>query len=240
MLILTVSTALLLTGIREITKEKAALNEEIFNKRAILGAVESHLPDGKKLGDLTDQDILDIFANQIEQVSLNMEGKPVEGVPAEKIDLAQEKKKPEAERLLPLFVYKNGEEKYYILSVRGKGLWDEIWGVIALESDLNTVTGVAFDHKSETPGLGAEIKDNPGFGKQFQGKKIYEGDNFVSVLVKKGGAVEGNLHQVDGITGATITSNGVTEMLQRGISLYLPYLQTLQPADNLQGSLTPQ
>ncbi|HRF37287.1 MAG TPA: FMN-binding protein, partial [Saprospiraceae bacterium] len=88
----------------------------------------------------------------------------VSGQLAEKINLAQEKKKPEADRLLPVFVYKDAQGKpYYILSVRGNGLWDEIWGSIALDSDMNTIAGVSFDHKGETPGLGAEIKDSPAF-----------------------------------------------------------------------------
>ena len=76
-LIMTVFVAVLLTGIREVTKEKAALNEELFNKRAILMAVEKHLPEGKKVGDLTDADVSNIFASNIEQVGSNMAGEPI-------------------------------------------------------------------------------------------------------------------------------------------------------------------
>ena len=77
--------------------------------------------------------------------------------------------------------------KFILVSVRGSGLWDEIWGSIALEDDFNTITGATFDHKGETPGLGAEIKDNPKFPSQFVGKKIYdENGEYVSVQVKKG------------------------------------------------------
>lgn len=226
-LILTASAAVALTGLREVTKNKAALNEEIFGKRAILSAVEDHLPGGRKVEDLSDAEVLNIF-NGIEQVALDMSGNPVEdGVLAEDIDMAKERKKPEAERLLPLFIYEHEGAKYYIVSIRGNGLWDEIWGNIALESDLNTITGAAFDHKGETPGLGAEIKDNPKFPEMFKGKKIYEDGEYVSVTVRKGGA-RNEEHEVDAISGATVTSDGVTEMLYRGIKYYEPYFKTLR------------
>lgn len=232
---MTALVALMLTGMRQVTMEKANLNEEIFNKRAILQAVENYLPDGKKVSDLKDQEVLDLFKNQIQQVVVDMEGNPVEGVMAEKIDMAKERKKAEAERKLPLFIYQGEGKTSYILAVRGNGLWDEIWGNIALESDLNTIAGAAFDHKGETPGLGAEIKDNPAFRKQFIGKQIFENGQYVSILVKKGGAEKGNPHQVDGITGATITADGVSKMLENGLKYYLPYLEQLKAKENTQG-----
>ncbi|MCP3894235.1 MAG: FMN-binding protein, partial [Bacteroides sp.] len=112
----------------------------------------------------------------------------------------------------------------------GNGLWDDIWGNIALEDDLNTVTGAMFDHKGETPGLGAEIKDNPSFAKQFEGKKLYEDDgDYVSITVQKGKA-KNLVHEVDGISGATVTCVGVTEMLVRGIRYYEPYFKQLKEA----------
>ncbi len=233
--ILTVSVAVVLTGLREITKDKAAQNEDIFNKRAILSAVESHLPDGKKVDDLSDEEVSGIFA-EMQQPVLNMKGEEVEGIQAEDIDMAKERKKPEAERRLPLYIYEHNGEKFYILSVRGNGLWDEIWGNIALEGDGNTIAGAAFDHKGETPGLGAEIKDNPDFPAKFAGKKIYEDGAYVSVKVRKGG-VKNPEHEVDAISGATVTSDGVTEMLYRGIKYYQPYLETLRQSDKAQGLL---
>ncbi|MCB0569986.1 MAG: NADH:ubiquinone reductase (Na(+)-transporting) subunit C [Phaeodactylibacter sp.] len=225
-LILTASVAVALTGLREVTKEKAVQNEDIFNKRAILSAVEDELPDGKKVSSLSDAEVADIFKN-MEQPVINMQGNIVEGEKAESIDMAQERKKPEAERLLPLYIYEHNGEKFYILSVRGKGLWDEIWGNVALKSDLSTIAGVAFDHKGETPGLGAEIKDNPAFGAQFKGKEIYDNGNYVSVKVRKGGAQD-KQHEVDAISGATVTSDGVTKMLYSGIKNYEPYLKQLK------------
>lgn len=226
--ILTVIVAVILGGMREVTKDKAAQNEDIFNKRAILSSIESKLGDGVQVKKLSDEEVLNLFSPEnMDQLVLDMNGNVVEGQKAENIDLAVEKKKPEDERLLPLYIYKGGSEPLYILSVRGNGLWDEIWGNIALESDLNTVAGANFDHKGETPGLGAEIKDNPKFSANFQGKKIYEGDQLKSIVVSKGGA-KGSEYAVDGISGATVTGNGVTEMLQRGVKYYEPYLDELR------------
>lgn len=225
-LILTATVAILLTGLREATKEGAARNEDIFNKRAILSAIETKLD--KPVKQMTDEEVVSIFATDMEQRALDMEGNVVEDKQADQIDMAVERKKPEAERLLPLYIYKGDGAETYILSVRGNGLWDEIWGNIALESDLNTIAGAAFDHKGETPGLGAEIKDNPKFSEQFQGKKIYDDGEYVSVDVIKGGAKPGNEHGVDGISGATVTADGVAEMLYRGIKYYEPYLSKIK------------
>ena len=238
-LILTASVAVALTGLREATKAQAELNEDIFNKRAILSAVEDFLPEGKKVSDLTDQDVVKLFEDQVEQKVLDVEGNVKEGVMAEDVDMAKEKKKPLENQLLPLYVYSTGSEKFYILSVRGNGLWDEIWGNIALKSDMNTVVGAAFDHKGETPGLGAEIKDNPSFSAQFKGKEIYDDGEYVSVNVRKGGARD-KMHEVDGISGATVTANGVSEMLYRGIKYYEPYLKEEKQSGKSQGLLLNQ
>ena len=139
------------------------------------------------------------------------------------IDMAKEKKKPEAERMYPVYKVNLDNSSYYIFSVRGNGLWDAIWGNVALEQDMNTVAGVSFDHAGETPGLGAEIKDNATWRAQFVGKKIYDGDKYVSIYVRKGGAIDKE-HEVDGLSGATITADGVTEMLYNGLKAYEPYM----------------
>ena len=124
--------------------------------------------------------------------------------------------------------YKDGDKEFYILSVRGKGLWDAIWGNIALEKDMNTIAGVDFDHKAETPGLGAEIKDNAAWKKQFIGKSISDDQGGIrGVAVMKGGA-KNDVWQVDGISGATITADGVEEMLERGLKYYSPVLDKMK------------
>lgn len=227
-IILTSVVAVLLTGFRQATKAQSELNEEIFNKRAILTAVEDYLGEGVTVGSLTDEQVMNIFDKQVEQLVLNPTGEPIEGVIADDVDLAKEKKKPEQERMLPLYVYNQDGTKYYILMVRGTGLWDAIWGNIALASDLNTIVGATFDHAGETPGLGAEIKDNPNFSEQFKGKKIYtDNGRYVSVDVRKGGARDPE-HEVDGISGATVTADGVADMLYSGIKAYEPYFNSLR------------
>ena len=106
--------------------------------------------------------------------------------------------------------------------MRGKGLWGPIWGYLALEEDMSTISGAVFDHKSETPGLGAEISLG-WFQEPFIGKTIFEGKEFKSITVVKGGAKEDDMHGVDGISGGTITSDGVSDMLDERLSKYLPF-----------------
>ncbi len=163
------------------------------------------------------------------QVVVNAKGEVLEGYKAFDIDVAAEYKKPNPEdRLLPVFIatLDNGET-CYIVPLRGKGLWGPIWGYIALKDDLNTVIGAVFDHKGETPGLGAEIV-TPKFRQQFVGEKIYdENGQFVSIKVVKGGAKPDDIHGVDAISGGTITSRGVSKMLYDNLKLYDNYFKTL-------------
>ena len=155
----------------------------------------------------------------IKELVLNNKGEEVDGV-AFDIDLAKQLKKEPDDQLLPLFVAKTENGKKYIIPLRGKGLWGPIWGFMALNDDLNTVYGAVFDHKSETPGLGAEINQYELFQKQFEGKEISNGNELVSITVIKGGAPEGDMHGVDGISGGTITSDGVTDMLLERLTMY--------------------
>lgn len=126
----------------------------------------------------------------------------------------------------PLFICDKDGNTVYVVPLVGTGLWGPIWGYVALESDMETIAGTSFDHKTETPGLGAEIKEKF-FQVQFEGKKIFdESGDFTSVTVVKGGA-NGD-HQVDAISGGTITSVGVDEMLARTLKVYEPYFKSNQ------------
>lgn len=131
----------------------------------------------------------------------------------------------------PLFVLNKDGENVFVVPVVGTGLWGPIWGYVTIAKDGKTVVGAVFDHKSETPGLGAEIKE-ASFQKPFEGKTIFdETGAFTGIKVMKGGA-KGDAHGVDAISGGTITSNGVTEMLVRTLKLYEPYFKNLQaPAE---------
>ena len=233
-LVMTVVVALVLSMMYTGLKSVHQVNEAVYNKKAILSAVANQL--GKDVVKLSNQEVETIFSSQIDQKVLDMTGKELTpdevkaatgGVAstADKIDMGKEMKKPENQRLLPLYIFKASDGKSYnIVSVRGKGLWDEIWGNVALEDDWSTVAGVSFDHKGETPGLGAEIKDNQAWVNQFIGKNIYNKDGiFTSVKIIKAGARDQS-YQVDGISGATITADGVDEMLERGLKYYEPYI----------------
>lgn len=159
---------------------------------------------------------------------LNNKGEEVEGF-AFDVDLGKEIKKDVNTQLLPLFISKVDGVTRYIIPLRGKGLWGPIWGFIALEDDLNKVYGAVFDHEKETPGLGAEI-NTPMFQNTFANKTIFEGEEFVSIAVIKGGVAEGDMHAVDGISGGTITSVGVHDMLSERLSMYLPYFAKIKSA----------
>lgn len=125
----------------------------------------------------------------------------------------------------PVFEARDGR---VVVPVTGMGLWGPIWGYVALEKDMNTVAGVIMAHKGETPGLGAEIA-TPKYQAKFVGKTIFDGDKFVSVTLRKGGAKD-PAHEVDAISGGTKTSDGVTAMLYNSLANYLPLLEAKRRA----------
>ncbi len=124
----------------------------------------------------------------------------------------------------PIFICESNGKTYYVLSASGKGLWDDVWGYIGLNSDFTSVNGVVFDHKGETPGLGSKITEE-WFQDQFVGKKISDGSQFVPIKVLKPGK-ELDDFQVDGISGATFTGVGVDEMLTRSVEVYYNFFKS--------------
>lgn len=157
---------------------------------------------------------------------VNQSGQEIQGEKAFEIDLANELKKSPEKRNLPVFVaVLDNADTAYIFPLRGKGLWGPIWGYIALKPDMNTVVGVMFDHKSETPGLGAEINTN-WFQAMFHNKTIFnENGEFVSIKTIKGKARPDDPHGVDAISGGTITSNGLTHMLHDCLENYVEFFK---------------
>lgn len=131
----------------------------------------------------------------------------------------------------PVFVCRKGEADSYIVPLYGKGLWGPIWGYITFEADMNTVAGVSFGHQGETPGLGAEIVGDA-FQQPFAGKQIFDANRqFTSVTVQKGGVknYKGDpIHAVDAISGGTITSTGVSDMLSDCLTYYIPFFNRMQ------------
>jgi Na+-transporting NADH:ubiquinone oxidoreductase subunit C len=184
------------------------------------------------LADVEKAQAASLFDERIESLVLTADMKLVEGgVPAVDIDMFKETKLDPKEQRYPLYVYKHDGQTRYIIPMYGNGLWDKIWGYVALKEDMATIAGISMDHKAETPGLGAEIKDNPeDYNEPFVGKSIYDAEGqYVSVAMKKG-KLDDPDHQIDGITGATITSDGVNEMLYQDIQAYLPYFDQLKNA----------
>lgn len=120
-------------------------------------------------------------------------------------------------------VFENKESGEVVFPLTGKGLWDDIWGYVALEADMNTIKGAIFDHAGETPGLGAEIATAK-FQAQFVGQTIYEGDQLVGIEVVKGGA-QGAPHSVDAVTGGTKTSEGLENMIKDCIGYYDAFMK---------------
>jgi Na+-transporting NADH:ubiquinone oxidoreductase subunit C len=131
-------------------------------------------------------------------------------IPAEK-DLAGIRRREKYS--LVYLVKKDGKLDQVILPVDGKGLWSTLYGFLAISGDLNTVKGITFYEHAETPGLGGEI-DNPAWKAKWAGKKLYDEKGSIQLHVAKGTAEQDNPHQVDGISGATLTANGVTNLVK--------------------------
>ena len=120
----------------------------------------------------------------------------------------------------------NGEDKY-VIPVYGNGLWGPINGFIAINGDKQTVFGAYFNHESETAGLGAEIKDNASWQAKFKGKKLFSGADKQKIALAVEKKISDPSTQVDAVTGATLTSNGVTEMFQADKGGLQPYVKFL-------------
>jgi len=165
----------------------------------------------------------DLFGEYIkEQYTINAKGEKIEGN-AFDIDIAKQYSLKPEKRELPVFVASVDGATKYILPIYGAGLWGPIWGYIALDDNKDTIYGVYFGHQSETPGLGAEIT-TPIFTDKFQNKTIFSGANLVGIQVVKTGGDIGN-HDVEAISGGTITSQGVGLMVKNYLTYYEPFLK---------------
>ncbi len=192
--------------------------------------------------EVTTEDAIDLYNKHItKEIVLDPEGKQIDLFENGKFIEGDERafdinlktqlynKKYDKDYQLPLYVCKKGNETLYIIPLLGKGLWGPVWGNIALKSDFTLVEGVTFGHKAETPGLGAEI-DTKDFQKQFIGKRIFNNSGeFTSINIVKGGIgllpKDLKIHGVDAISGGTITSNAVADMLNNNLSSYVPYFK---------------
>lgn len=183
----------------------------------------------KTIGIITDRDGAENLYKEYIKSELSLDGKGEidNSVSAFSIKLIREIKKPVSEQRFPIFVGEVENNKYYIIPIRGAGLWDAIWGYIALKEDKKTIKGVIFGHKSETAGLGAEITQE-WFQNRFKDEKIFNSEGgLVGISVSKTNNdpknMDKNDHEVDAISGATITGDGVTDMIIERLEHYLPY-----------------
>ncbi len=218
--ILTVVVAVILAFVNSSLSPRMEANQKLATQEDILRSVG-----------LTDlEDAASVYEKTISSIVIDSKGNVLDGISAEEVVVADEFKKPENEQKHPLYIYtdENGSKRY-IVPLYGNGLWDKIWGYMSIQEDLNTIAGISMDHRGETPGLGAEIKDSPEqYNDPYIGKKLYnDSGEFVAVSMVKGGIKEPD-HQVDAISGATITSDGVNEMVYRGVDYYLEYFNSLQ------------
>jgi Na+-transporting NADH:ubiquinone oxidoreductase subunit C len=215
--VMVVAVATLLSLAATLLQPAQEKNLEIEKKKSMLQSIR--VPATREnTEELYDKYIKESFV-------LNYKGEPVSNVDAFTVVLRNEQKKSLEEQYLPVFkATPDDGEKVIILPVEGKGLWGPIYGYVSLKSDLNTIYGVKFDHKGETPGLGAEI-NTPAFESMFPGKKLFDNNKFVSIEVHKGGADPNDIHGVDAISGGTITSKGLQKMLYDCINKYNDYLK---------------
>lgn len=232
--IMVILVAAILTSVALVLKPLQAQNERVEKIKDILSAagIESDVANALEV---YESSIIEELAISLdgEVMAVYRDGAMVQGeVRAFDIDVKvlvdaiHKGGKP----LLPLFHMKKPDNsEVFVIPVRGKGLWGPIWGNIALAPDYVTVVGVSFDHKGETPGLGAEINTTE-FESQFIGKKILDEDgNFTSIKVVKGGVANSPdvplIHGVDAISGGTITSNGLSDMVEDCLKNYVPFIQ---------------
>ncbi|MBP3671352.1 MAG: NADH:ubiquinone reductase (Na(+)-transporting) subunit C [Bacteroidaceae bacterium] len=218
--VMVIIVAALLAIISVSLKPLQQANIEIDKKKQILNSVNIAS---------TSKDAVEMYAKYItDSYVVDVNAEKVEGLDAFNVEVAAEVKKAEAERKLPVFVAQldNGDKKY-ILPLYGAGLWGPIWGYISVDADGNTIYGAYFAHQGETPGLGAEI-EKVVFQSQFVGKHLFVDGEMKPVAVMKVGQKPLNgAEYVDAVSGGTITSKGVQDMIENSLLPYNAFLKSL-------------
>jgi len=203
---------------------KPKQNENIANdtRKQILSALHIAAPADDQVKDTYEKYI-------IQDLLVDAQGNIVDSTANVAFDVDMKKNVKLAERQLPVMKCKldDGSIKY-VLPVYGAGLWGPIWGYIAVNDDGNTIYGANFSHEGETPGLGARIAEQP-FQDMFKDKHLFVDGQFKSVAVlKKGQKATNGAEQIDALTGATITSRGVSDMMADCLAPYEAFLKKLQ------------
>jgi Na+-transporting NADH:ubiquinone oxidoreductase subunit C len=215
-------------------KENITENKRIEKQQNILYALGVNENDESSVNFVSKKVVAESFSSHITKQLIIQGETATEDPEAYLIDIKKEQaaaKEASYQRRLPLFVGEIEGETYYIAPILGKGLWDAIWGYVAMDKNM-VVKGVFFDHKGETPGLGANINQRF-FMDDFSGEHLYdESGSFAGINVAKGNGDPKNErktdNKVDAIAGSTITGNGVTAMIKDELKLYIPYFNTLK------------
>lgn len=222
----------LLAFVASSLKEKITENKRIEKQQNILYALGINENDEGSVAFVSKATVAGEFSKYITKQIIFDGDQVIEDENAYLIDIKKEEAESKAQnrpRKLPLFIGNKDNKQFYIVPVRGKGLWDAVWGYVSLDENL-VVQGVFFDHAAETPGLGANIKERF-FMDDFIGEHIFEGDSFKGIEVSKSNSDPKNLDkedfEVDAIAGATITGNGLAAMLKKDLGMYAPFLKTL-------------
>ncbi len=203
---------------------KPKQNENIANdtRKQILSALHIAVPDDSQIEETYKKYI-------IQDLLVDKNGNIVDSAENVAFNVEMKKNVKAAERKLPVMKCRmdDGSIKY-VLPVYGAGLWGPIWGYIAVNDDGNTIYGANFSHEGETPGLGARIAE-PDFQQKFENKHLFADNQFKVVQVlKKGQKATNGAEQIDALTGATITSRGVSDMMADCLAPYEAFLKTLQ------------
>lgn len=220
--VLVVVVAFLLAFVYAALKPQQDINVALDKKKQILAALNiRNVADeeaARKYNDVVEADmIIDTDANITDTGSKGGEDA------AFKLNSADYK-----QGKLAVYVCNVEGQRKYVIPVYGMGLWGPIWGYIALDADKNTIYGAYFNHESETAGLGAEIKDSKAWQEQFRGKRIFlEGSDKIAVAVRKPSDIRNPNSECDAVTGATLTSDGVSLMLQECFNKYVKYLKNI-------------
>ena len=207
-------------------------NKRIEKQQNILYAMGVNENDESSLAFISTDKVAGEFSKYIKKQIVIEGDKVTEDTKAYLIDVKKEQTAAKAGnvRKLPLFIGEKDGKTFYIAPIRGKGLWDAIWGYVAMDKNM-VVQGVFFDHKGETPGLGANIKQRY-FMDDFTGEDLMNNGSFKGITVSKSNNdpknEDKNDNEVDAIAGATITGDGVAAMIKSELGLYVPYFKTLK------------
>tara|TARA_Y100000590_G_C15682828_1_gene1000456 strand:+ start:1167 stop:1871 length:705 start_codon:yes stop_codon:yes gene_type:complete len=223
-LIITITASLLLSIASESLKSTTLKNMEIDKKKNVLSAI------GLDIGTFSNNSLDDYFSQNIDSLVIDLDGNVVSTLSIDDLKEVENNQNGEVKyynnenEYLPIYIDNN--KNALIIPISGKGLWSTLFGYFAIDlNNFSTVKGITFYKHKETPGLGAEVSKE-WFQNNFIGKEIYNNGSLVSIAVSKAGYADKNsLYEVDGISGATITSNGVGSFLFRDLSRYEKYFK---------------